>query len=562
MGLNFKKKYLTDVFRELDSREKKIFSILILLVFFSIFLELFSIALIIPLIKLFIDNSFLDEIRLKFSFLNNFDKNTLLFIVVIIFSSAYIFKTVFLSFLSFRKFDFLNNLISKKIFSLYNSYLNQKYSFHRNSHSSLLVKNLINEMDVLIAFYNAYLIFLSESLFSLIIFVIIFIYEPLIMVSLLLVIFSGHFLYKFLSKNRVETWSTERQNLQAELNKIFTETFGAIKEIIIYDVRYFFQKRIKQIQLNKARLSTKFSTFNDIPKFFLELFSLVFFIIISSYFFYRGDNNEDILIRLALLTALIFKLVPSFSRILNSTQQIKFYIPAHELIHHDINLATERIVSNSNILIYNNEITLNNIFFKYKDSDNYVLNNFSCSIKKGDRVLIIGESGKGKSTLLDIIAGFNNDFKGEILIDGMPLNNLPSWRKKIGYLSQSFFILDDTILNNIILNNEYQEDRLKSVIDICGLANVIDNQNEGINTKLGERGSFLSGGERQRIGLARAIYNKPEVLVLDEPTSSLDEKTAHNFISSIMNIDYDCTILMVSHNESFITFFNQIIRLS
>ena len=562
MGLNFKKKYLTDVFRELDSREKKIFSILILLVFFSIFLELFSIALIIPLIKLFTDNSYLDILRLNFSVLKGFDDKTLLVFTVIVFLVAYFLKTIFLSFLTFKKYNFLNDLKTRRIFLLYNTYINQKYSFHRNTHSSILVKNLINEMDVLLGFYSAYLILISESLFAFIIFLAIFINEPIIFGFLFLTILVIHLIFKFFSKNRLENWSIERQNLQTEQNKIYTETFGAIKEIIIYDVKYFFEKKIQQIQSKRGKLSVKFSSLNDLPRFFLEFFALVFFIIIFSYFFYRGDNKEEILLNLIFLAALIFKLLPSFSRILNSIQQIKFYLPAHELIHHDINLATERIVSNSNILIYNNEITLNNIFFKYKDSDNYVLNNFSCSIKKGDRVLIIGESGKGKSTLLDIIAGFNNDFKGEILIDGMPLNNLPSWRKKIGYLSQSFFILDDTILNNIILNNEYQEDRLKSVIDICGLANVIDNQNEGINTKLGERGSFLSGGERQRIGLARAIYNKPEVLVLDEPTSSLDEKTAHNFISSIMNIDYDCTILMVSHNESFITFFNQIIRLS
>ena len=141
------------------------------------------------------------------------------------------------------------------------------------------------------------------------------------------------------------------------------------------------------------------------------------------------------------------------------------------------------------------------------------------------------------------------------------MKNFKNWRKNIGYLSQSFFILDDTIKNNIILDNKYDEEKFNKIIDICKLKDLINYKNAGVNELIGEKGGMLSGGEKQRIGLARSLYHDPEILILDEPTSSLDKETSDEFINSILNLEAKLTIIMVSHDRSIKDKFDKIITL-
>lgn len=554
---------LKEIYKTLRSNERiKLISISFFTLISLVF-ELFGITLIIPISKLILDPEFYGQLINDYSYLSiiqYLDREKLIIFIIILFFLTVFFKTIFFTILSYKKFSFINNIIKSRTLELYDIYLKQNITFFKKTHSASLVKNLINEMFVLGALFNSIIILFSELIFTLLIVSALFIFNFQILFFLLIYSLIIYLLYKIIIKNKIFNWGNERQVLQADITKDFMESFGAIKELIVYNKTDLFKDKIKSLINNKANLDTKFATVNEIPKYFLELLSLLGFSIILTSLYLIGIEKNELLITLIFFGALIFKALPSFSRIITSFQQIGFSYPANKLVNDEINRKNDVDLFYDEEIIFNESIKFKNLSFSFEE--NKILNNFSIEIKKGERALIIGESGKGKSTLIDIIAGFYNNYEGDFLIDGVPLKSIVNWRKKIGYLSQSFFILDDSIKNNIILNDESNEDRLIEIIKICQLTELISSKKEGLNTVIGERGSLLSGGEKQRIGLARALYRNPEILILDEPTSSLDDNTAENFIESVLKLDKNYTIIMVTHNSKFQSLFERIIKIT
>ena len=550
------------VYNSLNKQERVRLLLLSLFTFFSIIVELFGLSLIIPISKLFLDDNYYSQILNQyhyFEILKSYNKDELIISVIIIFFLIFTLKTFFLTLLSYSKFYFINKYVKSKTIELYGIYLNQNISFINKNHSSKKIKNLIGEMNVLKAFYNSLIILFSEILFILIIIIGIIYYNFILffyLASFILVLFVT---FKFFFKNKIFHWGIERQSLEEKIIKQITESLGALKELIIYDKTHIFESRVKTLYSKKFKLDVRFATINDIPKYFIELAAIIGFTLLIIILILGGIEKNNLLVTLVFFSALLFKGLPSVSRIINSTQQIKFYYPTLELIQEEISKNKKLNLKVCENVKFKENISLKNISFSYDNK--IILNDISISIDKGEKAIIIGKSGRGKSTLIDIISGFHHDFGGEFLVDNKELKNFKNWRKNIGYLSQSFFILDDTIKNNIILDNKYDEEKFNKIIDICKLKDLINYKNAGVNELIGERGGMLSGGEKQRIGLARSLYHDPEILILDEPTSSLDKETSDEFINSILNLDAKLTIIMVSHDQSIKDKFDKIITL-
>lgn len=558
MQINF----LKSVHKSLSKSERKNLFLISLFTFFSILIEIFGLSLILPITRLFIDPEFYSQIIQKYQFLDltrDLNKNKIITYTVGLFIAILIIKTILLSILSFSKFSFINKIVKGRTIELFSIYLRQWLSFFKSNHTSKLVRNLINEMFVLEAFYNALIILFSELLFTLVIISLLMYYDFMIFLYLTIYVIILYFSFKIIFKTRIHDWGIERQYLQEKITKDITEALGAIKELIIYEKQKIFEDRIKNYHLQKQSLDVKFSTVNEIPKYFIELAAVFGYLIITLILYKKGLDQNILLTTLIFLSVVLFKAIPSISRIINSFNQIKFYYPAHELIGNELSLKRNIKRKSYEKIEFNKSLELKSIFFSF--GEKLILNNISVKINKGDKVIILGKSGKGKSTLIDLISGFHKNFRGEFLVDNKTVKNFSNWRDKIGYLSQSFFILDDTIRNNIILDEPYNLKRFSQIVDVCNLKGVIDKRENGFNEKIGERGIMLSGGERQRIGLARALYKNPEILILDEPTSSLDKETADEFINSILKLDKHITIIMVTHDKSYSNKFNNKITL-
>jgi ATP-binding cassette subfamily B protein/ATP-binding cassette subfamily C protein len=201
-------------------------------------------------------------------------------------------------------------------------------------------------------------------------------------------------------------------------------------------------------------------------------------------------------------------------------------------------------------LVFNKTITINNVSFKYATGDE-VIQNISLNIQKGEKIAITGESGCGKSTLVDIIIGINEPVSGSVSIDNTLLakNNICSWRKKIGYIPQSIYLFDGTVAENVTIGSFHDDEKIKQVLITANIWDFLETK-DGINTKVGEKGIQLSGGQQQRIGIARALYDDPEILVLDEATSSLDTETESKIMDEIYCVSKNKTLIVIAHRLS------------
>jgi ATP-binding cassette subfamily C protein len=257
---------------------------------------------------------------------------------------------------------------------------------------------------------------------------------------------------------------------------------------------------------------------------------------------------------LALFVLSLQRLLPAVNEIISSYNGLRYNIYALNPIHKDLTTLEKKVKNrknNAKKLELKKEITLKSVVFSYPKSEEEVLKKISLSIKKGSAIGLVGSTGSGKTTLVDIILGLLEPVKGEVLVDKRNIQeNTQEWQKNIGYISQSIYLSDDTIRNNIafgIDEKEIDDEKVKKALKAAQLDEFVDRLKDRVDTFIGERGVRLSGGQRQRIGIARALYNDPEVLVMDEATSSLDNITERFVIKSIEQLKKDRTIIIIAH---------------
>ena len=266
----------------------------------------------------------------------------------------------------------------------------------------------------------------------------------------------------------------------------------------------------------------------------------------------------------ALFAVAGFRVLPSLNRVVNGVQYINFYIPSINIISSEFKKFNSELDKLDKKFSFEKNISMKGVSFYYNSEKFKALNNISFYVLKGEAIGIAGGSGSGKSTLINILLGLLKPNRGEIFIDNEPIQNFQSWQSLIGFVPQNTFLTNDTILNNIAFGIPKEEIDLKKIdkcINLASLHTTIENFPEKINTYVGERGIKLSGGQVQRIGIARALYDDPEILILDEATNSLDSNTENEIIDSINNLKGKKTIIMITHNTSNLMYFDRVYKL-
>ena len=360
------------------------------------------------------------------------------------------------------------------------------------------------------------------------------------------------------SKRRFVIWGMQEQVAVGKIFKALQQGFHSIKEVKVLGRHGFILKSFEEPRRQLAQIRIKIATLSYVPRLWVETIIVSAILLTVVVALSRGAASAEILSALTLFAAAAFRMIPSMNRILGSLNSIKNGSHALDLIYNDFhefkNDSDDSPDDNGEMPPFSQMLSTKNLSFRYPEGDGPVLENINLALMRGESLGLIGPSGSGKSTLVDIILGLLTPSKGQVAVDNLDISrSIASWRQQIGYVPQSIYIIDDSLRRNVAFamdDNEIDELKIEKAIRLAQLEELVRDLPDGLDTRLGERGVRLSGGQRQRVGIARALYRDPEVLILDEATSSLDAETEHEINNAIERLTGEKTLIIIAHRLS------------
>ena len=552
-----------------NSKQKKSIKIFFVLSLIGMFLEMLGIGLFIPLLSILIDPLYSDKI---INYINNYgfyftSQNDLILFSIILILLIFLIKTIYLSLVSFAQIKFLINLKTDISSKLYKIYLSKPFIFHLSNNSSKLIRDLNDSTQILVVTRSMLVLFTEVTIVFGIMFLMILL-EPLGTILSALFIFTTAYLFYSKVQRKASKWGEDRKRHEGTKLQWLQQGFSSIKDIkILNKLKYFTESFDKQNKLtNDTQFKQDFTL--SLPRLWLELFTVIGFTIL--FFLLMSFNKEivNIIPVLGFFAAAAFRIMPSMTRIMNSLQSIKFGLPTAKTYIEEFDNFSEKIEEDQKIkkVSFKNSIELSNINFIYPNAPKKILKNINMKIPYGASVGIYGESGVGKSTLLNIFLQLLKPQSGKIIIDGEDASNfIRQWQNIMGYVPQNVYLNDDTLIKNIALgvpDNQIDVQKINDTIKKVKLDKFINNLGDGFHTKAGEFGDRVSGGQRQRIGIARALYNEPQILVLDEYTNSLDAETESQIVKEVNSLKSNKTIITITHKTSSLKYCDEIYKLT
>lgn len=448
---------------------------------------------------------------------------------------------------------------------LLHAYANQPYVFHLKHNSAELIKRLQSEVNI---FMSGVLIplldIVSRSVNVLLILTLLLLVNPLVCV-VMLTTFSLLLCISFIAfRQSVVRGNIERKYLISQRFLSASQLLTGIKTAMIHRRQDYFIGKFKQSSQRIAAHDAFVSLASSTPQYVIESLAFSSIVILVLVIQMRDQPLQDVLPPLVFFVVAAYRMLPALQTIYSQITKIQSQQFAIDTLYEDYQLLHHYPVPSKQLsklvcqkpLPFDSAIVFDNVTYRYPDVTQASLQNVSFTIKKGQKIGIVGASGAGKSTLVDLMIGLLKPYSGSIKIDSTALNeaNIPAWQNLVGYVSQDIFLLDDTLRNNIafgIASDQVNESKVIAAAKIAQIHDyIVQDMSEGYDTVCGERGVRLSGGQRQRIALARALYHQPSVLIFDEATSALDNETERNLVAAINALPRYFTIVMVAHRLS------------
>ena len=539
---------------------KHVFFILTMILVMA-FLDMVGVASIMPFIavltnpEIIVSNLFLNKLfeSLKiFGVDNNQDFLFVLGILVfVVLVSSISFKAI-TTYFQVRFSQMCEYRLSKKLIE---GYLHQPYSWFLNRHSADLGKTILSEVSEVVSNgITALIELIAKGMVTIALIILIMIID----LKLALIIgfslgLSYSLIFRFVRKH-LSFLGSQRIISNEKRFLSVSEAFGAIKEIKLGGLENVYSKRFSEPAKNFATLQTKATLIAQLPRFALEIIAFGGIILVILYLMTLSGSLTNILPIVSVYVFAGYRLMPALQQIYSSFTQLTYVGAALDKLHNDINnLKKYNLSHDEGVLTFTKEIKLKNVNYNYPNSIKTALKDINLTVPFKKKVGIVGATGSGKTTTVDIILGLLQAQKGTLEVDGKIIENknLRSWQRFIGYVPQHIYLSDGSVAANIAFGKNIQNINLDRVEKVSKIANlhdfVIDELPNKYQTTIGERGVRLSGGQRQRIGIARALYHNPKVLVLDEATSALDNQTESIVMDAVNNLSENMTIILIAH---------------
>ena len=547
----------------LSPHERKRAGLLLTMVIIMALLDIMGVASILPFMAVLTNPGLIETniiLNKIFQYLNSFGiENSFQFIFTL---GAFMFVLLIVS-LSFKSFTIYlqtrftlmrEHSIGKRLIE---GYLHQPYSWFLNHHSANLGKSILTEVSQVIGYGLAPMMDLISkviTVFAIIILLLIIDPKLTIIVSLTLGIFYGIVFY--FVKNTLDQIGKNRLKSNELRFKSTNEAFNAIKEVKVGKLEETYIKLFSNSAKIFAKSQATSLIIGQMPRYIFEAIAFGGILLIILYIISQTDNFNTAIPIVSLYVFAGYRLMPALQQIYAAISQLTYVKPALNKLYNDFNNLEnnkDNVDNHQSDIIFNNAISLKNVNYNYPNTSRTSLKDINLTIPVNSVVGLIGATGCGKTTTVDIILGLLEPQKGTLEVDEKVITrkNLKSWQKSIGYVPQQIYLSDNTIEANIAFgvdNKKINQDMIKKVSKIANLDQFVVNElPEKYQTLIGERGVRLSGGQRQRIGIARALYHSPRVLVLDEATSALDTQTEKAVMNSIINLSKNITIIIIAH---------------
>ena len=524
------------------------------MIFVGMVLEIFGLGILVPTISI-IQNPELIE---NYQYLNIFNNKTDYKSIIQTFLGAIFFLNIsrafYMLFLTHLQSKYITKVTANISNMLFANYMDQNYTFFLNTNTSRLIKNIQVEVGGYNAYLTAYVSLLTEGLMMAAVLITVFIVQPIGALVFFIFVGSVSYLILKLSKGRLTYWANIRASFDNQLSKLLLEGLGGIKDFKIFNKEDFFKKKFSNLNIEKSNFVAKYLTLSQTPRFLLEVTLIIGILIYISYMYFSKIDSSSVFASLGLFVAASFRLIPSVNKLIVALQGISYHKVSIDILTKEFNLKQKINRTKEQPIIFTNRIEIKDLSFKFEAQKKLQLDSLNFQILKGQKIGIIGESGSGKSTFIDLFTGLLYPNFGDILVDGNSIYKADkNWKAKIGYVPQNIYLLDDSIANNIaLIDNDQQidNDLIEKVLKNVGLYEFIKTLPKGVFTDVGEKGVNLSGGQLQRVGLARAFYREPEILILDESTSALDPFTEKVILDSIYKMNEKLTVIFISHKQS------------
>ena len=559
------KQFFKYFFGILDSTQKKRFFLYLVLLFLGSISSILGVGAVIPFVSILVNPNQFDNIYS----LSGFSHFQIILISILLLISAFWIKNIIGILLFWFQTKFLNSIVLSIQKKLFKKYLLMDYEFHLSRSTPTLIRNIGSETNQLSTGIINPISILITDLFSCIFIVALLLYiNFLFSFFTLLILGVSLFIFMLKVKGILTKYGKQRATAAKSMTKATLNGFSGIKEIKLYNKEKVFTKEFDE----RATMLNKASQFNQvfqiIPRFFIEAIAITLVLITLLVLISFGESTNSIFILLSVFGVAATQLLPALNRIMQAITSIRYSIPALITVYEELskvdnysdNFSEKRGALES--IRFNKNISLENISYSYPDGTQ-ALKNISVTIEKGKKTAFIGPSGSGKSTLVDLLMGFYTPQSGRFFIDNKQIKSGKKIQQLFAYIPQQIILYDTSIKENIAFGEtkaSIDETKVWKCLEMAQLDDFVSNLNKGIDTFVGENGIRLSGGQRQRLGIARALYQNPQILVMDEATSALDNDTEKEVTSVIKELK-DITIITIAHRLSTIEGYDKIYTL-